>query len=224
MALTAPGGKGGLLQMRGEGPSRSSQDTWLWRVLFATARVRCWSPKKGSRGKDPSFRTECSGMPELLKIQLSAASKLTKAGKSWKQLTACSRPSPHVPPYDRSWQNQYSSIMDSAVSWERALPCLEGRREGLSDAKEDTVYPFKLSMPRRQWPWRSNRVTQRSLKINFSRSKCCHQEQLHQAKFSPRRASIWYLFECQGEKSHARGLRQKFEVYHANITSIQLQS
>lgn len=100
MAVTAPTGPspdagGNLCLARAPG--------YEGRALFATAGVQRWSPRECSRGKAPSFRIECSGNPGC---SFPADHKSSWARQSWKQLTACSRPSPHTLPHDCSWQNQ----------------------------------------------------------------------------------------------------------------------
>lgn len=66
---------------------------------------------KRAPARAPSFTTECSGMPDLWNS--SSSLQLLRVASS-------SRPSPHMLSCDCSRQNQYSSIMDSAISCERA--------------------------------------------------------------------------------------------------------
>lgn len=99
----------------------------------ATARVQCGPSTKGSRQVSLTHNRALRHQHLTFETPAPACSfqtenKSSRAGESWKQLTACSRPSPHTLSCDCSRQNQYSSIMDSAISCER-VPILPTGRE-----------------------------------------------------------------------------------------------
>lgn len=152
MALTAPGGGGPSPDAGGGNPDLARTPDYegfcLLQQGFDADHLR-----KALVARIPHLGRSAQECQNFENPALSPASKLTKAGESWKQLTACSRPSHHVPPPMTAAGKINIAVLWTLQYHERGLyHCLEGRREGLSDAREETVYPFKLSMPRRQWP------------------------------------------------------------------------
>lgn len=120
-------------------------------------QLLCWPPRKGSRGKAPSFRNSaqaCLNFENPAPVcSPQTDNKSSRAGESWKQLLHAPGPAPTRFPMTAAGK------INTAALWtlqyhERGLHHrLGGLREGLAASREDAVYPhLKLTMPGRLRP------------------------------------------------------------------------